>query len=268
MSNINIGVCSWSFPNKDTMNIFPKMKELGLSAISMNMAPDYTDNLVNDPALCRELVQKASENGVEVNCLALNVVCANPPFNAENDECLDNAIIDAIRIANDLGVKLLQVPAFGQAVINTDEELVLTAKFLKKLCVSAKEHEITVGTENALSIEQNLKLIELIGEDNFKIYFDTQNPYVASGYNCAEMVVAFKDLICQIHAKDGYLSMSNRKLGEGDSDFFATCEEIKKIGYEGSIHLENNYLNLGDNNEEKALEILKEDIAVLKKIFC
>lgn len=267
MGKVKYGVCIWSmFPGT------PKEKcvqahELGLDGIELVIGNDYKERLLLSKENCDELMEVGKKYSLTFTSIGINAICNCAPFDPDNKADIEKIMDISIKTANNMGIKLLQVPAFGKAIINNDEELDGTIAFLKRYCEKASEYGITVASENALSSEQNKRMIDNIGMDNFKIYFDTQNPYVVNGYSSAEIFEELKDSICEVHAKDGYKEMSNRLLGEGDSDFARTCDVMKRCGYEGWIHLENNYMRIARNDVEKAKESIKKDILTLKKIF-
>jgi sugar phosphate isomerase/epimerase len=148
----------------------------------------------------------------------------------------------AVVIAVAMDIPLLQVPSFGEGGIETEEELMQTARMLAYGCRRAQSHGILVGTENALSAQDNLRLLEACGCDNLKVYFDTQNPWAMKGYNSAEILETLFPHVCEVHIKDGRGgTLGNALLGQGDSSFEASLEILLERTFGGWMILENGY---------------------------
>lgn len=212
------------------------------------------------PVQVREIY---SEAGIALPALAVNALCRVGMAKWENRNSVAKILEQAVEVAVELGIDLLQLPSFVKGMIETEEEFANTVECLKIACDCAAKAGAQIGTENALDGENNLKLFSEVDRSNLRSFFDTQNPWAFSQVSSASVLDATKHLLCDVvHVKDGMENrLSSELLGEGDSDFFATFDRLKKIGFDGWFVLENNYRRLG----EKWKSGLEYDLSVLNR---
>lgn len=81
-----------------------------------------------------------------------------------------------------------------------------------------------------------------------------------------------REHIVEAHAKDSLVIDGTRTwmpLGTGDGEFASSMELIKEFGFDGWIHLENDYRVSAINNPKDFdyREAIKRDIATLRKVM-
>jgi sugar phosphate isomerase/epimerase len=110
-----------------------------------------------------------------------------------------------------------------------------------------------------------------VGNPNVKLYFDTQNYYFFYKLYTPDLIPALMPYICEVHVKDGRrddLSPAGALLGEGDSDFFATIEALKKHNYQGWLVSENFYDHGPISSiAEDSVELMRRDLKTLQELF-
>src|SRR5262249_46080121 len=128
---------------------------------------------------------------------------------------------------------------------------------------------IIIGFESDLPLEYTEKLLAEAGYDNLKLYFDTQNPFYFNKEKPWEIIEKLGASICEVHAKDGKdHAIGSSFLGTGEAGFTKSAEALRRIGYQGWIHLENTYDTAPlCQNGESPLDIIKKDMALLKQAF-
>jgi sugar phosphate isomerase/epimerase len=170
-------------------------------------------------------------------------------------------IATAINAAIALGTHFVFFPSFRKSEICGKEDLFNTARLLKQACIQAAPYGIEIGSENSLGCEGNRKLIEMVGEPNFRILIDTYNP-VIFGHSVSCILQELTPYISnQVHVKDGIGGrMGSAPLGAGEGRFFETIKTLKTLDFDGMILLENKYLV--DTERRVA-----EDLAVLARLF-
>jgi sugar phosphate isomerase/epimerase len=107
------------------------------------------------------------------------------------------------------------------------------AGVLKELAPAAEKAGVTLGLEDTISAEDNVRIMERAGSPAVKVYYDVGN----SSNNGFDVVKEIRWLgaqrICQMHLKD-----NPHYLGEGSIDFPAVMKAITDIGFEGFANLE------------------------------
>lgn len=180
-------------------------------------------------------------------------------------------IIDlAIDTAAYMKMEMVMMPSFCDGYIETEEDMNVTAEALTYACKEAAKHDITIATENLLTIEKNLELFQKVGQSNFSCLYDSQNYRVWKNWSQPEMLKQLADnniLYPEIHVKDGIeQSGSSAYLGEGDTDFRGTMKVLHDINYSGWLHLENFYDRMPlCASEETYIDVTKRDLAILKE---
>ena len=79
-----------------------------------------------------------------------------------------------------------------------------------------------------------VRIVEAIESDYVQVYFDTGNA-AGIGYNIVQEIEGLGKHIVQIHIKD---HPSTLMLGEGNIDFEAAINALKKVDFRGYLMLE------------------------------
>ena len=112
-------------------------------------------------------------------------------------------------------------------------------------------------------------MIEEVGCDRLRVFFDTQNYHVDRNYHEADILNGISDNVAQIHVKDGFNgTVSSALLGTGDASFMETAEAIKRSKCTEWLLIENFYhwKPLREMNDDMFI-LLEEDIRKLHEIF-
>lgn len=180
-------------------------------------------------------------------------------------------IIDlAVDTGTYMKMQMIMMPSFNDGYIETDEDMAITAEALKYACHEAAKYNITITTENLLTIERNLQLFHLVDEKNFSCLYDSQNYWNWKGWHQPTMLQKLIDndiLYPEIHVKDGINKKDSCSyLGEGETDFAGTIEVLKKAKYNGWIHLENFYDREPlCSTMDSYIDVAKKDLEILQK---
>lgn len=271
MKKYRFGIAEWCVPVAGPA-ICRMAAEAGLDGVELNLG-EFEHNLpLTDAHVRRYYLDAQQKYGVEFAAIAVNALdnsFAMPPENEQRAQERRFILAAAVDTAAAMGVPIVQVPNFWANAIKNREEMEMAAGFLREACERAEKHGILVASENPMTVEENLELMDLVDRANFRLYFDTENPVYFSGADTAQMLRAYGDRVCQIHVKDGTdEQMSCRPLGEGHGHFYACADAIRETGYEGWIVLENNYDMPPFNTfENDRFELLAEDVRILKRAF-
>ncbi len=256
------GICQWNLPVKGAQGCY-ELKKLGLDGMELEYTPELYSQI-------DEYRKAATETGMQFPTLGLNVFCSTSYTKEGNEAYFEDIIVEALKCADELGIKCLQIPAFFESDIGSEEELAVAARNLKRACELAEKYQIRIGSENALDAQMNIELCRLVDHQLFSIYFDNQNLWRMKGKHCHDVLMAVKDKIVEVHAKDSKVFGGVQKwkpLGKGDAEFASSMKTLKDFGYDGWIHLENDYQISAQKRSFDYEEAIKRDLEVLKSIF-
>jgi len=125
------------------------------------------------------------------------------------------------------------LPFFGKGALATREEMDHVADVLKELAPGAEKAGVTLGLEDTISAEDNVRIMERAGSPAVKTYYDVGNS-TGGGFDVVKEIRWLgARRICQMHLKD-----NPHYLGEGRIDFPAVVKAITGIGFQGFANLE------------------------------
>ncbi|MEI7901489.1 MAG: TIM barrel protein [bacterium] len=147
-------------------------------------------------------------------------------------------LTQCIHAAKDLGAKNILLAFFGEGDLLSNKrlkepEFKSAVQRIKAAAPCAKEAGVTLAIENYLSAAQNARMLEEIGHDSVRLYYDVFNTGKTMGYDSPAEILTLKGRIAQIHFKNG-----PRYLDEDKPCFEAVAAAVKAIGYPGWIVLE------------------------------
>lgn len=271
MSTFKLGICEWAFPFPGPAG-FPIAAELGLRGIEPDLG-DYEKGLpLTNPRIQQSYLENAKRHGIEFPAIAFNALCAhglsNPMESADGMiamECVKRGIAAAAA----LGITMVQLPSFENGAINTEADLLNTCEKLRIACALAREHDITVTSENFLNAEDTERMVAEVRAENFGIYFDTQNYFLNRGYSQPDILRKIHPHVLQLHIKDGYnRHLSSALLGQGEVDFADSARIINETRCTEWLILENYYnvRPLSDLDPDP-FALLKRDIETARSLF-
>lgn len=257
-----IGICQWCVPAQGVQAV-QLASSMGYHGMVLDLGKSEEGFPMSDRTLQQQFIQQAQESHIKLTTLAANVFCDHSVCNDSRNEKLIHQIDERlVQTADEMNIKLLQIPSFMQSSIHTRQQLKNTAENLKKICRIASKNNIIVGTENALTAKDNFILLDLVGEDNLKIIYDTANPYwFGRGLDGPEILEKVADYVCEVHVKDIKCGNDCNKMqfvapGTGDVKVLESMQILKKMNFHGWIHNENEY----------AYEQLKTDSTIIKNL--
>lgn len=242
---VKIGITEWALPVKAQGPIVCHVaKEVGLDGIELGIGDVEECFPLANKYILEKYREARAETGVEFPSLAINTSDFYPMIAPKHDEgrkIIEYALRLGVDCAHALGIPLIHTPSFNASDIQTDDDLKNTVDCLRDLCDYAADKGVVVSTENYLDTETQLRELEMVNRDNFKVYFDTQNYYLLGGYDHAALIPPIAKYIAETHVKDGVGNISNRLLGEGENKVFESLCALYKEGYDGWLVLENYY---------------------------
>ncbi|MCW5976659.1 MAG: sugar phosphate isomerase/epimerase [Bryobacteraceae bacterium] len=187
---------------------------------------------LDDAALQSSYLTEAKKHGIPLNATYIDILHVHC---LKDDPLAPKLVQKGIDITRKLDAGILMTVFFGKCSVLNANELVYVSGLFKELAREAEKAGVILGFENLLSAEGNMRAVDLVGSEAFKIYYDVGNSTNRVGVDApAEIRRMGKDRICQFHFKDeGY-------LGAGKVNFPAVLDAIHAIGFQGFANLETN----------------------------
>ena len=226
-----IGICDWDLRASGSSSSFAIAKELGFEGVQVSYQPEGPDSLANKTNR-KKFIEAAKESGICFASLCIGLLNDRPL--ATTPEAI-GWVEDCINAMNEMNIDQVLVPFFGNGDLTQHEgHLPLVIEKFKQLAKIAGKNKKILAVESYLSAEEHLKLIDAIGSDAVKVYYDVRNSRNKNYDIFHEIELLGKNkMISQIHFKeDGCI------LGEGDINFTKVCETLDMIEYDGWIVVE------------------------------
>jgi sugar phosphate isomerase/epimerase len=241
---IHFGVAEWSLPLDGPWGC-RVAADCGLDGVQLDVGDASRGFPLSRKSTQDAWQQAASDAGVELISVAINALCRHG-MNARPDSADGRlarlAIAAGIHATHDLGLDLVQLPAFEGGFVRTAEERDNLADALRFACRMAADFGVTVSSENVLDPAEFRELRERVGADNFRLFFDMQNYVLNRGLDQLQILGELFDDVVQVHAKDGVDGrLSSAVVGTGDAHVADQVQLLLDRGYSGWITLENFY---------------------------
>jgi len=242
------GICIWSFPKAPLEESFALAKKLGYEGVEVEFS--YDDGFLNMSSTKEDAlrVKKAAEDAG----IKLYSVCSgmgwNIPMTSNDPEVralAKEGIKKQLDVASWLGCDtILIVSGFCNVSFRPNSEIIpyqvaydRAFEVLKELAPYAEEKKVAIGIENVgnkmfCSPIELRDFIDKIGSDYVGSYLDVGN-VMKYGYP-EHWIEILGDRIKKVHFKDFKLATNSQvDLLEGDVNYPAVIEALKKVGYDG-----------------------------------
>jgi len=235
----------------------PQAKQAGLDGVEVGVGGPEEKLRIAEAAVRQQYKDQMKETGLVISSFMMGLLNSNPLASDPRGPAWLEQSIDA---AKDLGAKVILVAFFGKGDLLEGRELKkadveVVVRRLKAAAPRAKDAGVILGIENMLSAKQNAEILERIGHDSVRIYYDVGNT-TGKGYDVPAEIRLLKDRIAIFHFKDG-----GNYLGEGKVRFDPIAAAIKDIGYQGWIVMETS------NPSKDAVADAKRNAAYIRKLF-
>jgi sugar phosphate isomerase/epimerase len=226
-----IGICDWDVQAAGRVSSFAVAKELGFEGVQVSYQPNDPESLSNKSNRPKFL-EAANLSGVSIASLCMGLLndlplATTPEAAGWVEDCLNTMV--------EMNIDQVLIPFFGNAdMTQHNEHLPAIIEKFKRLAPVAEKNKKILAIESYLTAEEHLKLLDAIGSDAVKVYYDVRNSRNKNYDIFHEIELLGKNkLISQIHFKE-----DNRRLGEGDINFAKVYETLVKIDYNGWVVVE------------------------------
>ncbi|MCL2305626.1 MAG: sugar phosphate isomerase/epimerase [Planctomycetaceae bacterium] len=251
--SFKIGICDWDLKTAGHPKNFALAKELGFDGVEVSYLPTGEFSL-SQPKNRELFLEAAQAESVEISSLAMATLNQVPLATSEPAE---GWVADCIETMEAMKVKNVLLAFFGNDDIKGNVENRNKAiEKLQRLAPKAAEKKVVLGFESYLNAKEHLDVLEKIGNDAVKVYYDIQNMLTKEYPIYDDMELLLKEkVICQLHSKE-----YGSRLGQGKVDFPKVRALLEKYDYQGWLVVESSVD--GDWKESQ-----KANVAYLRKTF-
>jgi len=225
-----LGACDWSIGQMGDPAAFEVAKQIGLDGVQVSLGTAANDMRLRKPEVQIQYQQAARKAGLEVASLAIGEL-NNIPY--KSDPRTIAWVEQSIDVCRALGVKVVLLAFFGNDDLRGDkagtDEVV---RRLKAVAPKAERAGVTLGLESWLSAEDHLEILDRVGSDAVRVYYDVCNSN-DRGYDIYAEIRKLGKRICEFHAKE-----NGSLLGQGKVNFAKVREAMDAIDYHGWLQIE------------------------------
>jgi sugar phosphate isomerase/epimerase len=231
-SMLRIGVTDWNLNLGASPDAVPLAARLGFDGLQVSFGRKIVDNKmpVDNPEVLARYLSLAMQYKIPIDGTCVDRLHDN---GLKSDKLATKWVLDSIRLTKALNAKVLLLPFFGRCALQTRDEMDHLGDVLRELAPVAEKAGVTLGLEDTISAEDNVRIMELSRSPNVLVYYDVGNSTRAGFDVVKEIRWLGKDRICQFHLKD-----NPHYLGEGTIQFPPIIRAIRDIGFSGYANLE------------------------------
>jgi sugar phosphate isomerase/epimerase len=206
-------------------------KQIGLDGVQVDFGRFGGEVYLLQAAVQNAYREAVRRTGLEIASLSMSQMNS---IGLKNDPRAAKALSDSIDVCHAFKLPVVLAAFFykGDLDIKRTAEIDRVVQELKPIARKAEKARVTIGLENYLSAEDNMRIIERVGSPAVKVYYDVGNS-TDKGRDVAKEIRTLGTLICEFHAKDG-----EYMLGQGRIDFKKVRQAIDDAGYSGWIQIE------------------------------
>jgi L-ribulose-5-phosphate 3-epimerase len=236
-TGFKLGICDWTIGKTANPGSFEIAKRIGLDGVQVDFGSGENSLPLFDEQLQQDILDAARTQKMEIASLAMGVL-NNVPY--KSDPRAERWVRRGIEVAETMGAKIILLAFFGNGDLKGDEQGTNeVVQRLRQVAPDAEVAGVTLGIESWLSAEQHIDIIERVGSQAVKVYYDVANSHKA-GYDIYKEIRRLGPLICQFHAKD-----YDNLYGKGSIDFKEVRAAIDDAGYRGWLVIEGTKTPLG-----------------------
>ena len=249
-----ISICDWDLGGvAGNPRAFEIAKGFGFDGVEVSYSPDgeFSLSKKENRKLFLDAAKKAD---CEISSFAMGVLNGRPLATVPEAE---GWVVDCVDAMSDMNVKTVLLAFFGDGDIKDNLEARKTViEKLKRLGPIAEKKGKVLGIESYMNAKEHLDLLQAVGCDAVKVYYDEQNMLTKEYSIYEDMELLLKEkAITQVHMKE-----YDARLGEGKVDFTKIKALLEKYEYSNWLVVETSVK--GDWKESQ-----ESNAAYLKKLF-
>lgn len=229
---LKIGVTDWNLKLTGKVEAVETAARLRFDGVQVSLGRKPADGRLPlaDVALQQQYLTASKIQKIALDGTCLDILHVNY---LKNDKLGPKWVADSIPITRRLDARVVLLPFFGKGALATHDEMDYVGDVLREIAPDAEKAGVTLGLEDTVSAEDNVRIMERSKSPAVLTYYDVGNSTEAGFDVVKEIRWLGKARICQIHLKD-----NPHYLGEGKIDFPAVLKAIEDIGFHGYANLE------------------------------
>lgn len=227
-----IGVTDWNLQQTGKIEAVALAAKIRFDGVQVSLGRNpASDKLpLDDSSIQGQYLAAAKQYGIALSGTCLDILHVD---HLKDNKRAQKWVADSIPITANLKAEVVLLPFFGKASLMNHAEMDYVGDVLKDLAPAAEKAGVTLGLEDTISAEDNVRIMDRTGSPAVKVYYDVGNS-TGGGFDVVKEIRWLgAQRICQMHLKD-----NPHYLGEGSIDFPAVMKAITDIGFEGFANLE------------------------------
>jgi len=231
-AKLRIGVTDWNLDLGASPDAVALAAKLGFDGVQMSFGRKLVDGKMptDNPEVIARYLSLSKQYNIPIDGTCVDKLHDN---GLKRDPLGPKWVLDSIRLTKALETKVLLLPFFGRWALQTKEEMDHVGDLLRDLGPEAAKAGVTLGLEDTISAEDNVRIMDRSRSASVLVYYDVGNSTVAGFDPLKEIRWLGKDRICQFHLKD-----NPHYLGEGNIQFAPIMRAIRDIRFSGYANLE------------------------------
>jgi L-ribulose-5-phosphate 3-epimerase len=238
---------------------FQEARTIGFDGVELDLAREYTGDLLWTPEGRRHLLDLAGGSGVEVSSVCLGALWGQT-FAADDEAARQRAteiVNTASRFTPELGTRVILVPIVG---VDGQPDATGVERWVEGLRACAPVAESSgvilalenVGRSPANSAPAIAAMLDAVASPAVRVYYDIGNA-TSLGYDPIEELKLLGDRVAQVHIKGA----RSAQLWENTLDMAAVARTLREIGYDGYLVFETQATERPSEGAARNLALLK-----------
>jgi L-ribulose-5-phosphate 3-epimerase len=238
---------------------FREAQAIGFDGVELDLARDYTGDLLWTPQGRQRLLDLAGETGVEISSVCLGALWGQT-FAADDEASRQRAtevVSTAARFTPELGTRVILVPIVG---VEGQADATGVERWIEGLRACAPVAESSgvilalenVGRSPAKSAPAIAAVLDAVDSPAVRVYYDIGNA-TSLGYDPIDELKLLGDRVAQVHIKGA----RSAQLWENTLDMGAVARTLREIGYDGYLVFETQATEHPSEGAARNLALLK-----------
>ncbi len=248
-----IGACDWTLGLRASPKSLEMAARLGLDGVQVDLGDPDAGLPVLGRDVQSEFLEASRKQKVAIASLAIGAL-NDVPY--KSDPRAERWVADSIGACKSLGTRVILLAFFGKGDLRNDAKGTdAVIQRLKQVTPEAEKAGVVFGFESWLSAKQHMEILNRVGSEALKVYYDVANSH-KEGYDIYREIRFLGRNICEFHAKD-----YDGLYGKGSINFKEVRKAMDEIDYRGWIQMEGVQMPLGIE------ESCRYDLAYLRSVF-